>query len=150
MDEYIKREEALRAVEAITTPGVFSESMKQKCIKSLENVPAENVFVLPCNVGDTVYYLDGKTIVKTIVHCISFGGRHGINPKGQIHIHDSDKYNITVNFEDFGKTVFFTRGMAEIALKYHDFPTNLKTLSDLPADVAELGEWMDGKIGDTE
>lgn len=76
---------------------------------------AKNVVVLPCNCNDIVYYLDGKTIVKSKVHCISFGGRYGTN--GQIHIYDSDKDNITVKFEQFGKTVFFTKDQAEQKLK---------------------------------
>jgi hypothetical protein len=76
---------------------------------------AKNVVVLPCNCNDIVYYLDGKTIVKSKVHCISFGGRYGTN--GQIHIYDSDKDNITVTFEQFGKTVFLTKDQAEQKLK---------------------------------
>lgn len=71
----------------------------------------------PCNVGDKVYYLDGKTIVKTVVHCISYGGRHGVNPKGQIHIHDSDKDSITINFDQFGKKLFKTYEEAERKLE---------------------------------
>ena len=82
-----------------------------------DHLIANGVILPPCKVGDTVYYLDGKTIVKDVVHCISIGGRHGVNAKGFIHFHDSDKDNITVNFNLFGKTVFLTKEEAEQKLK---------------------------------
>jgi hypothetical protein len=78
---------------------------------------ARNVVALPCNVGDIVYYLDGRTIVKSKVHCISFGGRYGEYSKGQIHIYDSDKDNITVKIERFGTSFFLTKDQAEQKLK---------------------------------
>ena len=87
-------------------------------IETLADYLIKNGVVLPpCKVGDTVYYLDGKTIVKDVVHCISFGGRHGVNAKGFIHMHDSDKDNITISFNSFGKTVFLTKDQAEQKLK---------------------------------
>lgn len=82
-----------------------------------EYLIANGVILPPCNVGDKVYYIDGKTIVPSVVHCISFGGRHGVNPKGQIHIQDSDKDTITVNFDQFGKKVFKTYEEAEQKLE---------------------------------
>lgn len=75
------------------------------------------VRILPCDVGDTVYYLDGSIIVESKVHCISFGGRYGDYKGGQIHIYDSDKDNITVKLDNFGKTVFLTKAEAEQKLK---------------------------------
>lgn len=78
---------------------------------------ANSVIVPPCKVGQTIYYLDGKTIVKDVVHCISVGGRHGVNAKGFVHFHDSDKDNITVNFNLFGDKVFLTKEQAEQKLK---------------------------------
>ena len=75
------------------------------------------VRILPCDVGDTVYYLDESIIVESKVHCISFGGRYGDYKGGQIHIYDSDKDNITVKFDSFGKTVFLTKSEAEQKLK---------------------------------
>lgn len=82
-----------------------------------DHLIANGVIVPPCKVGDTVYYLDGKTIVKDVVHCISFGGRHGVNAKGFIHMHDSDKDNVTANFSLFGDKVFLTKDRAEEKLK---------------------------------
>lgn len=73
--------------------------------------------ILPCDVGDTVYYLDGSIIVESKVHCISFGGRYGDYKGGQIHIYDSDKDNITVKLDNVGKTVFLTKEQAEQKLK---------------------------------
>jgi hypothetical protein len=75
------------------------------------------VIVLPCKVGDTIYYLDGSIIVESKVHCISFGGRYGDYKGGQMHIYDSDKDNITVKLDNFGKTVFLTKEEAEQKLK---------------------------------
>ena len=98
-----------------------AEGQVNNDIPSLEMIAdeliANGVVLPPCKVGDTVYYLDGKTIVKDVVHCISFGGRHGVNAKGFIHMHDSDKDNITISFNLFGKTVFLTKDQAEQKLK---------------------------------
>lgn len=82
------------------------------------------VRILPCDVGDTVYYLDGSIIVESKVHCISFGGRYGDYKGGQIHIYDSDKDNITVRLDSLGKTVFFTKAEAEQKLKEMRGDTN--------------------------
>ena len=83
----------------------------------IEKMEKETLIELPCKVGDTVYYLDGSIIVESKVHCISFGGRYGDYKGGQIHIYDSDKGNITVKLDNFGKTVFLTKAEAEQKLK---------------------------------
>ena len=83
----------------------------------VDHLIENGVVCLPCKVGDTVYYLDGMTLVETKVHCISFGGRYSTYSQGQIHTYDSDKDNITVKIEQFGKTVFLTREEAEQKLK---------------------------------
>lgn len=94
------------------------ESITREDIGNIaDHLIANGVIVPPCKVGDIVYYLDGKTIAKDVVHCISVGGRHGANAKGFVHFHDSDKDNITVNFNLFGKTVFLTKDQAEQKLK---------------------------------
>lgn len=85
--------------------------------KLADHLIESGVIVPPCKVGDTVYYLDGSIIVKSKVHCFSFGGRYGDYKGGQIHIYDSDKDNITVKLDDFGKTVFLTKEEAEQKLK---------------------------------
>ena len=82
-----------------------------------DHLIANGVIVMPCKVGDTVYYLDGTILVESKVHCISFGGRYGTYSQGQIHIYDSDKDNITQKIEQFGKTVFLTKEQAEQKLK---------------------------------
>jgi hypothetical protein len=83
------------------------------CDDLIEN----GVRILPCDVGDTIYYLDGSIIVESKVHCVSFGGRYGDYKGGQIHIYDSDKDNITVKLDNFGKTVFLIKSEAEQKLK---------------------------------
>lgn len=82
-----------------------------------DHLIANGVRILPCDVSDTVYYLDGSIIVESKVHCISFGGRYGDYKGGQIHIYDSDKDNITVKLDNFGKTVFLIKAEAEQKLK---------------------------------
>lgn len=97
----------------------FNDELKKPDpIETLADYLIENgVVIPPCKVGDTVYYLDEKTIVKDVVHCISFGGRHGVNAKGFVHFHNSDKDNVTVNFSLFGDKVFLTKDQAEQKLK---------------------------------
>ena len=71
---------------------------------------------LPCKVGDVVYYIAGKRIYKSNVHCISFGGRNNF-ASGQIHIYDYDGDNVTRTLSDFGKTVFLTKQEVEAKLR---------------------------------
>lgn len=71
---------------------------------------------LPCKVGDIVYYIAGKRIYKSNVHCISFGGRNNFDC-GQIHIYDYDGDNASRKLSDFGKIFFLTREEAEAKLK---------------------------------
>lgn len=96
----------------------FEDQYSDETICKIADHLIENdVRILPCDVGDTVYYLDGSVIVESKVHCISFGGRYGDYKGGQIHIYDSDKDNITVKLDNFGKTVFLTKAEAEQKLK---------------------------------
>jgi hypothetical protein len=94
---------------------LYAEDDEWKC--AADHLIENGVRILPCDVGDTVYYLDGSIIVESKVHCISFGGRYGDYKGGQIHIYDSDKDNITVKLDNFGKTVFLTKKQAEQKLK---------------------------------
>lgn len=96
----------------------YSDGRGRISPKDLADHLIENgVRILPCDVGDTVYYLDGSIIVESEVHCISFGGRYGDYKGGQIHIYDSDKDNITVKLDSFGKRAFPTKAEAEQKLK---------------------------------
>ena len=106
-----------RLVELLKEASYYLDEQDVVCNRVADHLIENGVIVPPCKVGDTVYYLDGKTIVKDVVHCISFGGRHGVNAKGFIHMHDSDKDNITISFNLFGEQVFLTKYQAEQKLK---------------------------------
>lgn len=95
----------------------YTKSVLITAEHTADHLIENGVRILPCDVGDTVYYLDGSIIVESKVHCISFGGRYGGYKGGQIHIYDSDKDNITVKLDNFGKTVFLTKAKAEQKLK---------------------------------
>jgi hypothetical protein len=118
-----------RLVELLGEFGIWHKPMKevwfpQAIEKLADHLIANGVVVPPCKVGDTVYYLDGSIIVESKVHCISFGGRYGDYKGGQMHIYDSDKDNITVKLDNFGKTVFLTKEAAEQKLKEMRGDTN--------------------------
>lgn len=116
--ELIKQKSCVYTLCDKECSGCGNIEMYDSDIESIADHLIENgVIVLPCDVGDTVYYLDGSIIVESKVHCISFGGRYGDYKGGQIHIYDSDKDNITVKLDNFGKTVFLTRDQAEQKLK---------------------------------
>lgn len=104
-----------RLIEIIEQSGMLEGKIRSGIVA--DHLIANGAVLPPCKVRDTVYYLDGKTIVKAVVHCISFGGRHGVNAKGFIHMHDSNKDNVTVNFSLFGDKVFLTKDQAEQKLK---------------------------------
>lgn len=111
-----------RLVELIRESDILcdtcGECTSSYCSEAIaDHLIEKGVRILPCDVGDTVYYLDGSIIVESKVHCISFGGRYGDYKGGQIHIYDSDKDNITVKLDNFGKTVFLTKSEAEQKLK---------------------------------
>lgn len=100
-----------------TLDAQYTKSVLITAEHTADHLIENGVRILPCDVGDTVYYLDGSIIVESKVHCISFGGRYGDYKGGQIHIYDSDKDNITVKLDNFGKTVFLTKEEAEQKLK---------------------------------
>lgn len=106
-----------RLVEMLKTASYYLDEQDVLCNRIADHLIENGVRILPCDVGDTIYYLDGSIIVESKVHCISFGGRYGDYKGGQIHIYDSDKDNITVKLDDFGKTVFLTKEQAEQKLK---------------------------------
>jgi len=68
------------------------------------------LIVLPCKVGDTVYYIPSyaKKIYSGICHCISIHSG-GI----QVHLYDVDGDNVSLS----PKRVFRTREEAEAALE---------------------------------
>lgn len=65
-----------------------------------------NVVVLPCKVGDTVYYIAGNKIYKSKCHAIT------LQPSLQIHLYDCDGDNARYST----KCIFLNKGEAEKAL----------------------------------
>ncbi len=88
-----------------------------------EYLLANNVVVLPCNVGDTVYYINEyydiylhkDTIYEAKVARMVITKNNEISLV--IHIKDESGLMEYPNVKDFGKTVFLTRAEAEAKLK---------------------------------
>ena len=80
------------------------------------NVPAENVIVPPCKVGDVVYEIDLPEygIIVCEVTKVLCDSREVIVNVTDGHGKGSEYY---FEFDDFGKTVFLTKEEAEEALK---------------------------------
>lgn len=69
------------------------------------------LLVLPCKVGDTVYYIDGYKSYKAKAHTFRFNG-------SGVRVYCERKFMGITGFEGiYGKTVFLTREEAEAALK---------------------------------
>lgn len=75
--------------------------------------------VLPCKVGDTVWFLsnvfNGKETVEKIARrkIDSIGG-NALNP---VWVTSKEPYELRFHLSEFGKTIFLTREQAEEALK---------------------------------
>lgn len=71
----------------------------------------ERAIILPCKVGDAVYYINGYGIYKAKATTFRF------NESG-IRVYCERKFMGVIGFEGiYGKTVFLTREEAEAALK---------------------------------
>lgn len=88
-----------------------------------EYLMANNVVVLPCNIGDTVYYINQYSDIylhKNFVYEAKVA-RMVITKDNEIAlvIHIKDEHGLTEfpNVKDFGKTVFLSKAEAENVLK---------------------------------
>lgn len=84
---------------------------------------ANNVVVLPCNIGDTVYYINQYSDIylhKNFIYEAKVA-RMVITKNNEIAlvIHIKDEHGLTEfpNVKDFGKTVFLSKAEAENVLK---------------------------------
>ena len=112
--------------------GLMKMTEREKLIDLLQNVPADyegnrgvgtiadyllknGVIILPCSIGDTVYYhktlCDGKYTVVIEEDTVK---RFLINRIETLAI---ISFNHALSCDDFGKTVFLTREEAEKALE---------------------------------
>lgn len=91
-----------------------------------DHILAKGIIVLPCKVGDTVYYIStkyeklGRKKVRVEFVDVGVVDRIIIGQKGVPQIDVCNDDNVWTLFDaedDFGKTVFLTRGEAEKALK---------------------------------
>lgn len=107
-DELISREAAKEEILAwarcIKNPKYLNA---EDAMFVLDNLPTVNAVVLPCKVGDTVYYKQVLTCQKEIVTAI------GVDDKGVYICTNCGVYG--EHF--FGKELFFTREEAEAVLK---------------------------------
>ena len=88
-----------------------------------EYLMANNVVVLPCNIGDTVYYINQYSDIylhKNFIYEAKVA-RMVITKNNEIAlvIHIKDEHGLTEfpNVKDFGKTVFLSKAEAENVLK---------------------------------
>ena len=96
----IKLYDAIKSIEGIVP---FDRLLELACADK-----AGRLVVLPCKVGDTVYFtLLGRIIEKPVFSIVSFSASERIYCAGT-----SEYFRL----EDFGKTVFLTREEAEAAL----------------------------------
>ena len=73
---------------------------------------------LPCKVGDTVYYINGKFILEYEVTGFSVDRTGVWLIYGEHHADENDKtYGFNFDVDKIGKTVFLTREEAEQKLK---------------------------------
>ena len=85
--------------------------------KELAEYVAEGVKVLPCEIGDTIYFVSRGEIIPMIVNCISFNGNYQYCLN--CHYADEEQYGYSLlTFTDKvrGYMFGFTREEAEKAL----------------------------------
>lgn len=77
-----------------------------------DDLLADGVIVLPCKIGDTVYWIDGECISEGFITTI-------LMVSDEINYTALTDYGEEIEFEDFeiGKTVFLTKEEAEDALR---------------------------------
>lgn len=92
----------------LTMTLAYSEDYGGNCM--FYNVPKEQIFVPPCKVGDTVYYLDGAEVVKDKVIGVLYSDDMDYLTKSV------RTYDCLLAWENFGKTYFATKELAEKAL----------------------------------
>lgn len=74
--------------------------------------------VLPCKVGDIVFYISGKIILEYEVVGFSVDGTGAWLIYGEHHVDENDKtYSYNFEVDKIGKTVFLTREEAKAKLK---------------------------------
>ena len=106
-EEYQMRKEDLRVLD------LFKEqsSDAEEAIRIAEARRENRLVILPCKVGDAVYYINGYGIYKAKAATFRF------NESG-IRVYCERKFMGVIGFEGiYGKTVFLTREEAEAALK---------------------------------
>ena len=97
-----------------------AEGLKNNDFPSVEEIAdyllANGVIVLPCKVGDAVYYIFESEIRKLTVISLSYmfskTFKHFI-----LHTQNYRGAVLSYEFKDIGKTVFLTKEEAEQALK---------------------------------
>lgn len=88
-------------------------------LKQYEDAEEQGQLVmLPCKVGDTVYFLQRCLDSYTFVNCGDIIAFHVYSSYITVEVNDHDAFNpfVTLDVSAFGKTVFLTREEAEAAL----------------------------------
>lgn len=79
----------------------------------------KRLFRLPCNVGDKIYWINGKFIMESEVinFCIDEDGLSFAHVRYLADKEHNRYYGHNIDIENIGKTAFFTREAAEQKLK---------------------------------
>lgn len=94
---------------------IFTKQTEKALDKLMEYQTAEaegRLLVLPCKVGDTVYWIHGHNVLPVYIQWFETNA-YGWCACGKY----PPMATPTLKFDDFGKTVFLTREEAEAALK---------------------------------
>ena len=113
---YINREKLLKIAKEIQG-NPFGAPL---IVKAIEDAPAEDVVVLPCKIGQTIYLLwaggrSGKAVVEAKIINISLDCHDDMEIVYRIYSHKTTMCRYA-KVSDLGNTLFITREEAERAL----------------------------------
>ena len=124
MDEYINRNATITFVKKYS-PQINGMTTLECVERAIKEVPAADVIITPCRVGDTVYSFcdDFGVILPYFVENLRIGfmdkDRNYLCYEANCHTEETDELLDEIDFDldDIGKTVFLSKEEAERALK---------------------------------
>lgn len=78
--------------------------------------PTVDAVVLPCKVGDELFFVLNGKIYPAVVRLLLWDYRKDKGVHSEILANPNPYFSVGASFDDFGKTVFLTRDEAEAAL----------------------------------
>lgn len=89
-------------------------------IDCYDNLPTVDAVVLPCKVGDTLFFVRNGEIYSGAVRFLWWEHHKDRGVRSEIRINPDPYFSVGASLDDFGKTVFLTREEAETALAKMD------------------------------